>query len=222
MWNVLKSPELLVSIISACIALVAIWQTHKQIKLSNKQQLFERRLNSYMFLSDFLGLYKTSRELIEQERQDKPIESIENEFVYLTNSAYLENITYVIREQFFSDLHKRFLLKREEIKKEAKTLLFLFDKKISAPMSDFLLCYEKLLAEMRAYQKFLNDVRDDSDKEIVIRKMTMEQRLDFFEEKEKREPLLNAYRELKEAYAKIEKEKLEEKLADAICLNKKH
>lgn len=36
------------SVISAIIAVVALIQTQSQIKLSNKHQLFERRLNNFL------------------------------------------------------------------------------------------------------------------------------------------------------------------------------
>ena len=42
------------SVISAIIAVVALIQTQSQIKLSNKHQLFERRLNNFFA---FYGLY---------------------------------------------------------------------------------------------------------------------------------------------------------------------
>ena len=52
------------SVISAIIAVVALIQTQSQIKLSNKHQLFERRLNNFFAFYGLYELYKENAVLI--------------------------------------------------------------------------------------------------------------------------------------------------------------
>ena len=45
--------SLILSIITIIIALIALLQTKTQLRLSNKQQLFDRRLKNYTLFRDF-------------------------------------------------------------------------------------------------------------------------------------------------------------------------
>ena len=47
----------LLAIITVITALIALWQTHKQIKISNKQYLFKNRMDKYITFKGFLKLY---------------------------------------------------------------------------------------------------------------------------------------------------------------------
>ena len=53
-----------VSIITAIVAIVAVFQTKAQIKQSNKQQLFDRRLSNYVLINKVLSTYKENRNLV--------------------------------------------------------------------------------------------------------------------------------------------------------------
>ena len=43
------------SIITALAAIIALFQTSSQIRQSNKQHLFDRRLNNYMKIKDLIS-----------------------------------------------------------------------------------------------------------------------------------------------------------------------
>lgn len=53
--------ENIFSILTAIIAIVAIWQTHRQIKINNKQFLFENRVRKYTLASSLIQLYKENQ-----------------------------------------------------------------------------------------------------------------------------------------------------------------
>ena len=48
MMDYIKDPDTWLSLLAVVISMIALWQTHRQIKLSNKQQLFDRRLSDYL------------------------------------------------------------------------------------------------------------------------------------------------------------------------------
>lgn len=50
-----------VSGISIIIALIALFQTNRQISLSNKQQLFDRRLSCYLEFNTIYSLYTANK-----------------------------------------------------------------------------------------------------------------------------------------------------------------
>ena len=66
MLDYIKNPDTWMTIIAVVISIIALFQTAKQTKLSNKQQLFDRRLEKYMLLKDLLILYKNSRGFISE------------------------------------------------------------------------------------------------------------------------------------------------------------
>lgn len=52
MCKYFTNPDTWISIIAVCLSIIALFQTQKQIKLSNKQQLFDRRLDKYLLFKD--------------------------------------------------------------------------------------------------------------------------------------------------------------------------
>ena len=58
----------LATITSSVLAVVAIFQTKKQIELSNKQNLFKDRVTGYLILKGLINLYNENRKQIEEEK----------------------------------------------------------------------------------------------------------------------------------------------------------
>lgn len=58
-WDYIKDVSaLLLSAITAIVSICAIIQTGKQIKLSNKQKLFDKRVDAYWTVVDIINLHK--------------------------------------------------------------------------------------------------------------------------------------------------------------------
>jgi len=87
--------NLCLTIVTIIIAIVALWQTHKQTKLSNKQQLFDRRLEQFHFIKELLSLYEQERQFL----NDKFItEEVVSYFIFLTNNSRLESMASVMSD----------------------------------------------------------------------------------------------------------------------------
>ena len=65
--------SLILSIITIIIALIALLQTKTQLRLSNKQQLFDRRLKNYTLFRDLFLLYKNNHDFMLSNDQKCPI-----------------------------------------------------------------------------------------------------------------------------------------------------
>lgn len=73
------------SLITGLTAVIALVLTLMQIRLSNKQSLFERRLECYLKIDGLMQLYKENQKLLEAERKDEPLFAVDLEFLWLTN-----------------------------------------------------------------------------------------------------------------------------------------
>ena len=74
------------SIITATIAIIALWQTHIQIKISNKQFLFKKRLEKYTIANMLIELFKEYKSLLDysKKKEDEAI-IVDIQFASLTN-----------------------------------------------------------------------------------------------------------------------------------------
>ncbi|NSB30152.1 hypothetical protein [Clostridium saccharoperbutylacetonicum] len=68
-----------VSVVSACagigsaiVAIVAVMHTRKQINLSNKQILFDKRIENYIIATGLIQLYRENCKFINDEK-DEPM-----------------------------------------------------------------------------------------------------------------------------------------------------
>lgn len=64
MWSYIKNPDVWIPLLAVLISIVALWQTNRQIKLSNKQQLFDRRLGNYLIIEGLFILFTISIRII--------------------------------------------------------------------------------------------------------------------------------------------------------------
>ncbi len=135
----------LFSIITAVIAIIALFQTHVQIKISNKQFLFAKRLDKYLLAKGLLELYKDSEKLLDYNNypDDKAI-IVDYQFINLTNNNYLKDVTCIIYEPKNNDFKNAFLVKIEELKELSTEVRFLFPNKSGHFFSPFLLPYQPL------------------------------------------------------------------------------
>ena len=84
------------AIFTAGTALLAIFQTQRQIKLSNKQQLYDKRVEIYEKADSILGLWSKAKDLFESN-ETSPIRTIDYRFLQMTNSSYLEKCYVAVK-----------------------------------------------------------------------------------------------------------------------------
>ncbi|HIT68079.1 MAG TPA: hypothetical protein IAB61_12700 [Candidatus Merdisoma merdipullorum] len=212
--HILNNWNFWLSLITAVTAILAIVLSIKQISLSNKHHLFERRLKAYMIVSELVGLYEENRMLIEGKRKDEPQFAIDHEFIWLTNNTYMEAQSEAIVHPLEQPYHKEFLKKREELRSLATEIRLIFKKPINDSYGKFVECYEKTLFRMYQYQIIIDKMMKENEK----KPMTPEELQKFFPEKEHRTRMYDAMEELKVSYQALVDQKADEKITKYIRL----
>lgn len=202
------------SAITGTTAIIALILTFIQIRLSNKQSLFERRLECYLKIDGLMQLYKENQKSLEAERKDEPLFAVDLEFLWLTNNTYLEEASEAIKKPLENPGHKKFLIKREELKKLSTEVALIFKGRSAKTISYFISDYEQLLFKMYQYQILLNNMQNYSEQF----KATLEMAQKGVNETAYRENLLNAYANIKMAYLQVTLNHAMEKIKKQIKL----
>lgn len=202
------------SIITALAAIIALFQTSSQIRQSNKQHLFDRRLNNYMKIKDLISLYDSSKHLLVNNNYE--LLNVDMEFLLLTNSSYLEKISNIIKETKNSELKKQFLMKLEELEKIAYESELLFSKKYGKLLSVFTINYKNVLMELYKYQIMIDNIEESH---IQNQKKELKDLCINFNENSYRTNLIKTYDELKDSYMKLESKQIMKKVKKYINYN---
>ena len=160
-----------VSIVSLVIATVAIIQTHRQIALSNKQQLFERRLERYIEISKLLRLLKDN--IIYLKDDSSFYHTNDLIFAWLTNCSELADMGAALADPLQSDKQKQLLTIHERLKKSAVEIKMIFSMDLGETMGNFVDLYADLLQEMYQMQIFIS--KSDESKKMFDRVPTLEE-----------------------------------------------
>ena len=207
----------LLSIITIIATLIALWQTHKQIKISNKQYLFDKRLSKYLLAKGLLELYKDNESFLDYT-DDPDDESIivDYQFTNLTNNNYLKDVTCIINEPKNNEFKNNFLVKIEELKKLSNEVRFLFQNKNGLLLSNFIMKYQNVLMELHKYQIVLDLMKND---EIPRKnKPTYNELQKEYGELKHRHRLYDAIDDLKKSYHEVVSKKVINKIEKSIKL----
>lgn len=201
------------SVITAITAIVAIWQTHKQLKISNKQHLFDKRIEKFLICTGVLSLYSENKMLIKEENKDVPLE-VTMLFSGLTNNLYLKDIGNIINDTHDEKLRIDFLIKLEELYKVASEIELIFQSRHSKILKEFVLEYRDLLQKLYQYRCVLEKIEKENDKKpqefVKLQKI--------FGEEKYREELYYAYKKIEIIYIEIEEKSIIEKVKKQIKL----
>lgn len=161
-----KDPNLWFSIISATLAVIALFQTKSQIQISNRQQLFDRRLDKYILLKDLLALYSKNRNLI--SKKSDICEMVDFQFSCLTNNSTLESMNQAMSTPLEQDVQNVFLTKCEQLEKAAIEIELIWVNDSAKIMSQFIRQYKDLLMAMYKQQISLNHLEKDNKKSPML------------------------------------------------------
>lgn len=214
-FKILTDWNFLLSIITAGTAIIALCLTRKQIKLSNKQHLFDKRIENYLIVMGLIELYKNNREFFDEAKYNdypEPPLTFVNMFYWMTNNTYLEQIAIVIEYPLKNPKHKEFLIKLEDMKNVATKIRFIFSGKEADLLSNFVLQYQECLSKMVQYaiccdsiKKEANELgdplNDGRQNELVINKWG---------------ELISAYENLKHSYNTLDNANYENNLEKQI------
>lgn len=145
----MNTASLIISIVTALTALVALYLSYRQIRISNRQQLFDRRVSLFLTFTGLLELYKELEpELI--NKGDEPF-NILPDFHGLTNNTQLQEAGKIIDDYSNEKNRIIFLSTLEELKKAATASEFIYkdDYKL---IKDFILQYVQVLLNMYKYE----------------------------------------------------------------------
>lgn len=151
--------EIVLSTITAITAVVAVFISISGIKKSNKQSLFDRRLNVYLNIKWMTSLCDENNKLANMyinDSKDGPLLSIDFMFNLMTNCSYLEEVQGLLSHTSESEYQRTFLLKLESLKSLCEEARLIFPENIGYPLADFIYYYEELLFTMYKYQEALN------------------------------------------------------------------
>ena len=202
------------TVMTSVAAVVAIGVSVHQIRLSNKQQLFERRLKAYMMANSIISLCKENYVFLSEKRKAEPQFANDLVFVWLTNNTYMEGQAEAIEHPLEQPFHKELLKKREELRNMAMEFEFIFKGNVASLYGNFLRDYENALAVMYQYEIIIRKMKEENGKHPN----TSEVLSKMFSEEEYRDRLYDALGKLKVSYDTVSQEKNDKQLRKQLAL----
>ena len=188
-------------IVTAITAIIALYQTGLQIKINNKQHLFDRRMRNYSIILELVRLYEENEPLLKEVHiPDEPID-VKLLFYGLINNSYLEGQHSVIEHPLEQPYHKDFLTKLEEIMVVANEINFIYSD--FDEIRQFVINYKEVLHSIYKYQIMQNKMT----KQAQQLKKTYIQMQNIICEPAHREKLLTSYENLINSYEIMKKRK---------------
>lgn len=187
--------------ISAIVAIIALFISCYQARLSNKQSLFNRSLNIWITVDKLMSVYAKNEKNL--EHNDEPQLAIDRLFVWLTNTTYLQSISASINHVLDADSQLKLHLKLDEMKSFAMEARFCFKGKSGNAIAEFIEAYQSLLFSMYQYQILLNKM-SRSAKEY---QWTLEQASERLDEPDQRQDLFEKESALATSYKTLYQQK---------------
>ncbi len=157
--------SLVFSIITAITAVVAIFISIIQVRKSNKQSLFERRLRTYLTTKWMKSLCDENSTIAKEYIKDAETDlllSIDFLFILMTNCTFLEEIGPAITNTIENkELHRKYLLKIEELRNMCEEVQLIFPDDIGHQLADFIFYYEEMLIALFKYKVAIDSIRQE-------------------------------------------------------------
>ena len=147
----IQDPSAWLSIISAVIAIVALFQTQSQIKLSNKQHLFDRRLTDYLIAKDVIN-----SQIKDYIKNGESFDATKILFDMMTPEffASVKNITDVLSSYSDKEIKNQFYTRLQELEKIGEEMVIIFGQKNTEPLKAFFKVYCDAARSIQSYLEF--------------------------------------------------------------------
>ena len=149
--------EIISIIVALFLGILSIRQSNKQIKISNKQAMFDKRYKIYLLLQHMDKLCNDNLKLL---NSDRPLIAVNFVASCLTNSVHFYQICDGFSKNENNIAQIKFLSLIEELKDYGTQAKLLFPQKHALYISRYFKNYADLLAEMKKYDALLNNVND--------------------------------------------------------------
>lgn len=191
----------LATITSSVLAVVAIFQTKKQIELSNKQNLFKDRVTGYLILKGLINLYNENRNQIEEEKKEGIYFNCEFLFYEMINNSYLEPMGEVMKSPLHNPEQKEFLKLLEDLRNNAEKMEFIFEGEIAIKIKEFMLAYAELLMELYKYRILIDKMSEYAKSYPVV---DINKAAEDMKEIDYRNRLFNCFENIKNKFVMLE------------------
>ncbi|MCR2002923.1 hypothetical protein ABID24_002718 [Blautia caecimuris] len=208
--------SIFISVVSIIIALAALFQTNRQIALSNKQQLFDRRLSRYLEFNMIYSLYDTNKLYLKDETTFYHTNDLI--FLWLTNCVDLEEMMLAVSNPLHQKEQKILLTKYERLKNAAIEIAMVYDGDAAVIAGEFVSSFADLLKAMYQQQVYISKLKEQEERDGIPLY------LDDYEEKCKKMAesigLFELRNRLEHLYSEIACKKVLDKMKDSLRLTK--
>ena len=180
--------------ISAIVAIIALLISCYQARLSNKQSLFNRRLNIWIIVDKLMSVYEINAKSLEHDNE--PQMAIDLLFAWLTNTTYLQSISASINHVLDAEPQLKLHLKLDEMRSLAMEAKFCFKGKSGDAIAEFIEAYQSLLFSMYQYQILINKMLQNTKEN----QWTLEQASEKLHELDRRKDLFEKETALAASY----------------------
>ena len=223
----IKKPDTWVAIATIATSLFALFQTKKQIRISNKQNLLNRRIEQYLFATELFNLYEQSQEYFQHSLFYSRMIGVPLKF--LTNSDKLSALqTYVRKFDFVKDNKDNDKYRQEYIKTlgylkaSAEEISIIWNDENSKIIYQFIMLYYELLNKMIDQElyirilKYENENNETSVLNDVESQKKINEKIKQFAEKKKFDKI---NQQLEDTYKIIKEKNVLQNLKESIKLN---
>ena len=156
--------QIILSVVTAVAAIIALFISIVEIKKSNKQALFERRLKVYLtvkWMKSLCDAHRKSEETYLKEMENGPVRTIYYMFDLMTNCTCLEELQGTLKHTLDEEYQRKYLLKMESLRNMCEEVVLIFPENIGYPLADFIFYYEEMLVAMYKYQCAIESIRKE-------------------------------------------------------------
>lgn len=146
MCKYLIDPNFWVSVIAITISIIALFQSNRQAKITNKFNLFERRLEKYLIFKQLLVVYENHKNSLSVRGV---VISPEHHATMLTNCVLLEEMANAFEKTINDpENHKIFLTKQEQLQHIAMEISILWNNEDGKLASAFIDKFNELIFKL--------------------------------------------------------------------------